>query len=665
MAAKKKKKQSSSAKMSKEEYIKKYERYLTSYTTRKTSIKSIVKHPDMLKTINDAVIMVNKIRIHTYHFLKMYVLYSFFADNKIPTITPHFIMCIMKTLCYRDARGRNPSEETQEINIKLQDFYDSEYEPTMSMSIDKLQYTYLNTVLDYESGAIYTNFCNHIKNHYYDFVNKFVNRCFNKKAAENNIKKDQTLSSDERKLKVDRFRKCLRTIKNDLLSHEDNCDHRFDSFKKMFRESILPKVDKNLSLTAQVNNDPLYFFESVIKMSLYLERRFNSPINCFPLQKSIIPKYIRLDTTTIIHLLFTEGMHKSFYLSKGNTLFYAGFIWNLFFRTEKKVFKDKKYKFRFEIMTDGIGCSILFIRNDLYREDKKMFVPSMNKPYRYKTERYVTALTDTEKMAIKNKDLVGIDPNKDDLIYCANGYLNENTGKHVTFRYTQNQRRQETKKKKYMRIREYDKLEPCLVNLNVNEIENILVSCNFDSCNYYRVVEDISSKNVVNATLHEYYEKDLFRKLKWYSHVNKKRSESWMLNKFEKMFGYSNNTVIAYGDWGQHSQLKYKEPTIGKGMRDLLRSRGYMVLLVDEFNTSKRNHFTGGELENFRRRKNPRPWMNNIRYQHGLLRSKSTLNNDPCKHMLLNRDLNASLNIRQKAHCVIHNVPLPDYLQRM
>ena len=36
-------------------------------------------------------------------------------------------------------------------------------------------------------------------------------------------------------------------------------------------------------------------------------------------------------------------------------------------------------------------------------------------------------------------------------------------------------------------------------------------------------------------------------------------------------------------DWEQRKQMKYKEPTLGKGIRTLFRKNNYNVFLVDEF----------------------------------------------------------------------------------
>jgi hypothetical protein len=649
---------------SKDEYTKKYERYLTNYTTQKTSLKSIVKHPYVMKTIGDVVTNVNRLRIHTYHFLKMYVLHKYNVSGKLPDIDVDLIECIMKSLCVKSSTGRPPSTYKKNILDELEKFHNDHYKKTMNDPNEMLSYTHLNTVLIYEARQIVTNFTNHISLHFYDFLNRFVNVFCYKEAHEKSIMDDKSISVDERKTKRDEFRKQLRRIKMDLLSHEDKCSSIYDPLKVQFRKKIIPQANKAQTLTTQVKSDPLYFLDSLIKMSAILERRLAKPINCFPLQKNITPKYVNFDTTTIIHLLMTNESNKSYYLTKGNTVFLAGVIWDKFFRTEKKAFKNKKYKFRYELMTDGYGCSILLIRNDLYKSDKKMYIPSMSKPFNYKSEKYVSELTDTEKESAQNKKIVGFDPGKDDLFYATDGIRINNTNEFKTFRYSQSQRKKETKSKKYSHIKEIDKKQPFLGDITVKTIEDMLTNCNFNSCNYSKVIDDIHTKNTVNSLLLKYYEKEFHRKLKFYSYINRQRSESWMINDFKEKFGQPEDVVACFGDWGQWTSIKYKEPTLGKGMRKIFRKAGYQTYLVDEYNTSKYNHFTGQLLEKFRKRGNPRPWMKDIRLWHGLLRSKSTTDNESATHMLVNRDFNGSYGIGIIAYGSIHDMPLPIHLTR-
>ena len=83
------------------------------------------------------------------------------------------------------------------------------------------------------------------------------------------------------------------------------------------------------------------------------------------MRSEIVPKHIRLDTTTLVHVLMTkkEGK-KSDYLFKGNLKRNEDKIWNFFFRTEKQCFKKKWYSFHHMIETDGVSCSILLLRKD-------------------------------------------------------------------------------------------------------------------------------------------------------------------------------------------------------------------------------------------------------------------------------------------------------------
>jgi hypothetical protein len=159
--------------------------------------------------------------------------------------------------------------------------------------------------------------------------------------------------------------------------------------------------------------------------------------------------------------------------------------------------------------------------------------------------------------------------------------------------------------------------------------------------------------------------------LKFGKHINIKRNEQQMISNFRKMYGNPDEVVICIGDWEQRQQMKYKEPTLGIGMRSLLRKNKYKVYLVDEFRTScKCSNCHGGVCEKYMVRKNPRPKpkKNNenptkerkydeMRLVHGLLRCKSGCGS-------WNRDRNASSNIYMIAYQAIHNLERPRYLSR-
>ena len=131
-----------------------------------------------------------------------------------------------------------------------------------------------------------------------------------------------------------------------------------------------------------------------------------------------------------------------------------------------------------------------------------------------------------------------------------------------------------------------------------------------------------------------------------------------MIQNFQKKFGNPEEVVICIGDWEQRHQMKYKEPTIGIGMRTLFRKNGYQVYLVDEFRSScKCSNCNGGVCEKFRVRKHPNPIKDELRLIHGLLRCKSGCG-------LWNRDRNGASNIYKIAYNAIHKLERPTYLCR-
>ena len=168
-------------------------------------------------------------------------------------------------------------------------------------------------------------------------------------------------------------------------------------------------------------------------------------------------------------------------------------------------------------------------------------------------------------------------------------------------------------------------------------------------------------KNDINYRLLTFYEQKLFRQLRWYAFMNKQKSEARMINKFKEIFGGPEDVVIGFGDWDQRKQMRFMEPTKGKGFRTLFRKAGYPVYLVDEYRTSARCHYCKsdeGICEKFRRCENPRPWRKNETIlRHGLLRCKT------CGR-LWNRDLNGSLNIHKVMVEIISGAGRPAYLQR-
>ena len=553
----------------------KYELSKTNYKCVKTSLKSIVKSKNTINVINNVVIKMNKIVIHAYQFLKLYCIYQFNKKSVIPKIDHKFIMMIMKTVSISDNDRGKYKNENKTIKDKLEKFYDNIYKPLVVKG-EKIYYTNLTQMLDYESKSIVTCVSNHIMLNFPDLLNRYINIICDKKGKESSISNDKNICPNEKKKKINKIRCELKQLKNDILYNSHKCDKKYDTIKDKIMDTIF-KIGSSESLINISDKKPLSLIEPLIRMSIDGERimtkRMNKKpkderklfniINCFPLRKNISPKHVTFDTAILINTLMT--VNKRYYNMNIKKL--CDEIWSKIIKINKSVFRKKGYKFDHQIVTDGLSCSILFIRDDLYNPLKKVNIRKVYKPIKYKETKYVDELSEHEKSKIKFKTFVGIDPGVDDLIYATNGDIKriirkngQSKLKTTIFRYSRMQRRSETKSRKYANIIENDKKMKKINRQNIKQIEDKLSKMNFNSCILSNVKKQIKKKNQINDKLFEYYEKKVHRQLKWFSHINRIRSESRMINRFKEKFGKPEDVLILMGDWSTQKNIRYKEP---------------------------------------------------------------------------------------------------------
>ena len=623
------------------------------FKSTKTSLKSILKHPEInTNKINDVVIKAHKIVIHTLQFLKMYNLHHYQTHSQtIPIIDKVLILNVMKVVCgeKHTNQGKPPKKETVELTAKLISFYTEHYKPYTQP--EQLDYEYMSNVLSYLCEDIMTMYENNIQLHYVNYVERFVNVVWKKKMMVDKIRKIFP-TKKEREARIRQLEKELRKIKNDLLNVDNKDENTSLSYYHKWiteqKKHILPNKEKfqKQSIYYDLKCKPMDYFPCMIAMMKQVENDEETISNVFPLRSSIAPGYIRLDTITLVYLLLRkEQGKKSDFSNQGNTKKHEDKIWKFFFRTEKKVFHKTDFSFHHMISTDGVGVSVLFLREDLVGKR----LPSAKKGV--SKELYIDELNDYS--ALRDKTIVGIDPGKEDLIYCVDDASKDAN----IFRYSQNQRRKETKMKKYNNIILGMKTQK-IQGKSVIEYETDLSHFNRKTLHIDNFKTYINEKNKINNMLFGFYAKQLFRKLKFGRHINIKRNEQKMLRDFRNMYGNPEEVVICIGDWEQRKQMKYKEPTLGKGMRCLLRKNKYKVYLVDEFRTScKCSKCDGGVCEKFMVRENPRPNKDDMRLVHGLLRCKSGCG-------LWNRDRNGSSNIYKIAYQSIYGLERPGYLCR-
>jgi hypothetical protein len=671
--------------------------------TNKDNIMNVINYPAYVNTINDIVVKVNKIVIHTYLFLKLYLIHLYDNKKEFPIINEDFIGYIFMVLTVRKCGSGGYIESTMPKQLKeLTKFYNEQYKP-LTTNDEVIYYDKLNYVLAYEAIDIQKNINVNISEHFIQHLNKFINISFEVKEKHDKITKENK-DLKVRKEKHKEFTQEINKVKKDLTSFNE-----LESDKK-YHKWILEQRKLIYGTKTEFEEDNIYYDLKVkpqdyLKSFFYvcgkLEKVYNQIkkhnenikeeddekkkkqirlFNVIPLRTNIISKNITLDSCSLISNFLDKSLKTidnkndktinndgkkiknsqkyknrdikgnvhnidNYNYKQGNN---QQFLWDYFFRTNQRVFKKNKYQFNYMIKTDGISVSILFVK-----VDNKGIPVKKQKGKKYKEQldcEYIEKVELTDEL--KKMKIVTIDPNDGgDLIYCGSKDKKNNL---ETFRYTQNQRRLETRTKKYMKITEKVNNETKINNQTIKQIETILSVLNSKTVNYEEFKKYIQEKNKINKVLYKHYQQEFFRKFKLNKFINMQKSEAKMIENFKIKFGTPDKVIIVFGDHDKgQNNMKGLEPAICKKFRRIFKNAGYKVFLINEFRTSKLCNCCHKELDKFLTRasnkpkdkkKNKKILVNGL-LKHTVSNPEGELNQIPLCTIIHNRDKNAVQNM--------------------
>lgn len=642
--------------------------------TVKNNINNVLKDKAILPIINDLVIRTNKIVIHSCNFIKLYCIYLYENDLEFPLIDKNFICDVFKVITKRkDNRGATPEKDYSDLLKNLYKFYNEHYITTIYDN-EIIYYDKLSYILAYEAIDIEKNINNNIQEHFITHLNQFVNHSFNLQEQKDEIKKikDKEARKERYKSLTNEFKK----VKDDLVSltNDLKADEKYHNWIKEHKIYIIPNktnFDKD-SIYYDLKSNTKDYLKSFIYINIQLEKLNNKLLentedidkikqiklfNVLPLRSNIIPKNICIDTCALISNFLGDestSIHLKNYKKEDNQFK----LWNRFLKLDNKIFKKNKYVFNYMIRTDGISVSILFIKLGNNGLPLTYNNPN-NKPE--ENTKYIEKEIITDEL--RSKKIVCIDPGCSDLIYC--GSKDEND-KLQTFRYTQNQRRLETRTKKYNKIIEEVNNTTFINGKNIKEIESVLSNHNKRTCHYENFKNYLIEKNKLNLLLFSHYEKTFFRKLKLNRYINTQKSESKMIKNFTKKFGEPNDIIIAIGDYDkENNNMSGLEPTICKKFRKIFKNAGFRTYLVNEFRTSKLCNCCHHEIKPFMIRQSHKP--NNIKVNkkitiNGLLSHQE--DKQKCE-IIHNRDKNAVQNMLNIVKSIFTIGKRPDIFMRI
>ena len=320
---------------------------------------------------------------------------------------------------------------------------------------------------------------------------------------------------------------------------------------------------------------------------------------------------------------------------------------------------------------NNIPINLSFLKGEKLKNTKFKWIKKRLPKIKRQEIEYLDEIVKNEllvelwKLNLIDRVIVGIDPGKINMITCVNGMGKDS----LTFRYTQLQRAKELNTKAFNKFRKKKKMNS---GLNLQVYEDNLSKENSKSLNFndYKRYFDKKMKYIDIAK--EFYGDAVFRRLSYQTYINKRKSESRMINNFKKLYGGPDKVVIAIGDWEQKKQMKFRPPSLGKGIRKIFRRNGYMIFMVDEFRTSMWCCSCGEKNEQFmyHRNKKKKPKQEDIDKGYKKPLRKKVLSrglirctNEECR-IHWDRDINAAKNIYYLAYLILLGLERPDYLSR-
>jgi hypothetical protein len=514
----------------------------SAYTTIKTTLKSLLhNHEEVQPVITNLVFEMNDLMIHSYQFIRLYVLKCYNNNQPLPEINDKFILYCIKTLGVRSNQGVKCKDT--DLLETLQEFYDKEYQPLLHHEKTQLKNT--TFLLPYLATQIHTSLSNNTQERFIQHFLRFINK------TTTNITEDKAV---------------LFKFKKQLLECNEETDNVFDEWKTTHLQNVLPENIKK-SVHYDVKVKPFDYLKGMLYMNDVLEKEDHKLFQPLPLRNNIIPKHIILDTACIISLFCPENAKKGELLKHVKENQHD--VWNNLLNLQHKTFKSKHYQFHYQIQTDGISCSLLFIRKDL--KDKKWGSRVLTLPAQ--DFHNIEDLSIEQLKEVAPRNIVGCDPGKRSLVYMMDDKGNK-------LQYTAPQRKRESKAKTNQRILLVEKKRN-----NIIEKETHLSFQNSKSVDYEKFKKYLVEKDKLNKETLEFYQRDVWRKMKFRQYSYGKKSIDTFLNKIKETFG--DNILIGYGNWSRSTQMKHFMPTMNKGLRKQIHKK-YDTITINECNTSKK-----------------------------------------------------------------------------
>ena len=624
-------------------------------------LDSITKNPETnIPLILDYVSSAHTIVSLGYQLIRLYLITTYQRGGVLPVPNDDFCKAALSVIC-------NPNLTPGEANLHratLKDFYHAENFGQFIPKGLKFKSVRLSTVLVKLAEEIATAIKNNITVHF---------RARLKQMAIHLIKADDRFA----KLSKGQIRRGAAIIIAGLWEKDASAvkPHLKVIYDELLTNYIPVQDYAEGVLGYDVEANWMRYLPLTLKMSDYLERHKLKQFQAISLRTSNVPCHIPIDGNTLINLFdcnvamdCTKQYLKDNY--KNPKVEYD--LWGNYFHIDRQVFNPKDgYEFCHSISTDGVSCSLTFIRTDQKHLYQNLWQPgkaSTKKEYANLTKAYklhvegktnqlnktIDKFTDAEKQQLMKKceSDAGVDPGVGVIIQVADEQNRQ-------VKYTKRQRYQECYFTKNQKTKQKMRTKAGII-----ELERPLNDCNSSSVNPEVFKKFISTKNTVTVAVRNHYAKIAYRNMNLRSHIHTIKSEDRLIKQLIDVFGLG--CLLFYGNWSRNSNMKMGASVPGMRMKKLI-AKYFGVASTHEAYTSCICYVNGVPVEN----KVITTPANKARSIHRCLicnechslRKQSEIRPSEIRRYM-NRDINGARNILTIGRSELRNQGRPQAFQR-
>ena len=329
------------------------------FQSRKCALRAVLRDAASVPLIQDAVRRCDSLWTHGLLFIKGFLLKKYEQDperaHPFPRVDTTFVLNALRVVGGVHVQGG--SEIAQQQRQEFYEFFIEDYAPTKPAQEAFTPQTNVTQILNYLSQELVVDYDNNVKQHWLQHFNHFLEDGLNKRERLKRIDDGEGTVAEKKASKTALFRE-LDAVKTDIMNSRNEPPYVKQSlpyyhawidraaYLIMPRGRLIRENDVMYDIACSPQ-DYLYgmvFMGDFRETTAGLKNLKVKLLNVFPLKTSLVPRSIRIDTTSLLKLLDwgRPDSRKRLEDREGTLLDRKNAAWDLFFDLNLRIFKGNQ-----------------------------------------------------------------------------------------------------------------------------------------------------------------------------------------------------------------------------------------------------------------------------------------------------------------------------------